>query len=325
MVFLDKVLGKMSRGGGAVGWGISIGLHVLLGVGFLVSAWVHDTSNGTVARPAVKTTLLEPMELLEVEPVVNDLRIEPMVGLERADTFEPVPLPEVEPVGILDWDRSLNVGGKKPLTDVRGSLGSVDRSGAFVQSFCGFEGEARRICYVVDCSGSMVVAIEYVRQELKASLRQLSPAHYFQILFYSGSLHPVTMEKGRLLRATRQNLARALKFVDEAKLSRAGSAGAAGEAVAAALAEAFAAQSAEGERTDLIYLLTDGEFDQSVVATACRDLQKRYPQTTKIYVVGCGNKENKTALRKLSRANRGRFRFVGVEQLDAAIQTQRGR
>ena len=120
-----------------MGWGISIGLHLLLGVGFLVSAWVHDTSNGTVARPAVKSYLLEPVELLEVEPVINDLRIEPMVGLERADTFEPVPLPEVEPVGIeRAADAAIGVVGGSgesgfAVTAVAGS------ESTFVNRFCG--------------------------------------------------------------------------------------------------------------------------------------------------------------------------------------------
>jgi hypothetical protein len=316
MVRITQIFGEKNR----LGWGVSIGVHFLLAVGFFLCSGSGQESD---ERAVVKGYLIEPVEALAVEPVVEDLRIEPLVGLDRIDAVAPLAMPEVVPVALGVADDAIGVvGGGESGFVVSG--GAVSRPGTFSQRFCGIKGEARRICYVVDCSGSMVVAIEYVRQQLRASLGQLSPAQYFQVVFYSGA-EPVTMEQGKLLRATRQNVGRALTFVDDMKLGRTDGVGAAATAVVAALAEAFGSQSAEGEGADLIYLLTDGEFDQAVVVRACGELRKQNLTSAVVHVVGCGNSENKIGLKKLARKNRGQFRFVGVEQLDAAIRTRRGR
>ena len=331
MVFSDKVLGKKAkrwltprRGSGAAGWWISIGLHLLLAVGFLIGSPTKKPSDQT-AKPPIKSYLVEPVEPLEVEPVVNDLQIEPRVDLEPIDLVEPPTLPEMTPA-IIEQPTQAVIGlvGGSATGGFEVAAGGAEPSGTFASQFCEMQSQAQRIAYVVDYSASMVVAMEYVRQELKASIERLSPAHYFQLFFYSGA-EPVSIESGQLLRATRQNRARAIRFTDEVELGQVAGTGQAGQAVVAALEQAFAAQSPEGKQPDLIYLLTDGEFDQQVVAQACRKLQKRYPLQTKVYVVGCGNKENEQALRKLSRINRGQFRFVGIDKLDAAIQKQRGR
>ena len=44
--------------------------------------------------------------------------------------------------------------------------------------------QARKVCYVVDCSGSMQGVFERVREELRDSISSLEPDQYFYVIFF---------------------------------------------------------------------------------------------------------------------------------------------
>ncbi|MCX5647893.1 MAG: VWA domain-containing protein [Planctomycetota bacterium] len=115
----------------------------------------------------------------------------------------------------------------------------------------GGDEEARKIVYVVDRSGSMTSSIDYVKLELKRSIGKLGEEKEFHIIFYSSG-PPVEMPTRRLVNATERNKAFAYEFVDGIIAQ--------GETDPSdALRRAFAV------RPEVIYLLTDGEFDKAMV------------------------------------------------------------
>jgi hypothetical protein len=124
--------------------------------------------------------------------------------------------------------------------------GSGRGSGLF-----GVGGEASKIVYVVDRSGSMTSSIDYVKLELKRSIGELGEEKEFHVIFYSSG-PPVEMPTRRLVNATDRDKQLAFEFIDgiiaqnETDPSK-------------ALERAFEV------KPELIYLLTDGEFDKAMV------------------------------------------------------------
>jgi hypothetical protein len=112
-------------------------------------------------------------------------------------------------------------------------------------------GDVRKIVFVVDRSGSMTDSIGYVKEELKRSIGELPDDKEFHVLFYSSG-PCVEMPTRRLVNATGRNKQFAYEFIDGIIAQ--------GETDPSdALRRAFAV------RPDVIYLLTDGEFDRAIV------------------------------------------------------------
>jgi hypothetical protein len=126
-------------------------------------------------------------------------------------------------------------------------------------------GDVSKIVFVVDRSGSMTDSIDYVRFELKRSIGKLGEEKEFHVIFYSSG-PPVEMPTRRLVNATDRNKQLAFEFIDgvipqgETDPSK-------------ALERAFEV------KPELIYLLTDGEFDKATVG-----LLKRLNRDQKITV-----------------------------------------
>jgi len=125
--------------------------------------------------------------------------------------------------------------------------------------------EARKIVFVVDRSGSMTDSIDYVKEELKRSIGELTDDKEFHVLFYSSG-PCVEMPTRRLVNATDRNKQLAFEFIDGIIAQ--------GETdPSKALRRAFEV------KPELIYLLTDGEFDKAIV-----DFLKRLNRDQKITV-----------------------------------------
>ncbi len=187
----------------------------------------------------------------------------------------------------------------------------------YQSQFCGTGGTAREICYVVDCSGSMVMALAYVRSELHRAIGQLTPAQYFHVIFYAEG-EPIELPPGKLIRASAPNRQRALKFVDQIKLRTVADAAASAPAVVKALERALTATSARHRQASLVYLLTDGQYDHAYVENALRLIQARRVRPAQINVISCGVRENENFLRRLALAYQGSFHFVSDEQMAEA-------
>jgi len=116
--------------------------------------------------------------------------------------------------------------------------------------FFGSDGRERKVCYIVDCSGSMQGIFTQVRKKLKESIKALQPDQYFYIIFFGdGRLYEVG--SGKMLRATPKAKSAAVEFVD--KMRPAGRTNA-----VAALERAVQIRDGKGRRASLAYFLTDG-------------------------------------------------------------------
>ena len=156
----------------------------------------------------------------------------------------------------------------------------------------------RKIVFIVDRSGSMTDSIDYVKYELKRSISELGEEKEFHIIFYSSG-PPVEMPTRRLTSATERNKQMAFEFVDSVI--------AVGETdPSEAIKRAFACQ------PELIYLLTDGEFDKSMI-----DLVKRMNVGGKVVVhtIGFIYKDGEVVLKQIADQNGGQYKFVSTSDL----------
>jgi hypothetical protein len=115
--------------------------------------------------------------------------------------------------------------------------------------FGGISGNARKVVYICDASGSMMSIFWRVREELKKSLDVLIPIQAFNVIFFS-DVDVTPLSKTSLVMATPDNKLKALELSN--KMSAAGTTD-----PLPAIRLAFE------QKPELMYVLTDG-FDQVV-------------------------------------------------------------
>ena len=173
-------------------------------------------------------------------------------------------------------------------------------------------GAARKILYVVDGSGSMTDYFDCAKYELKRSISRLDEGKEFHVIFFSSGT-PVEMRARGLVPATARNKQAALEFVDGMVAQ--------GETdPSEALERAFVC------KPDLIYLLSDDEFEDGVVHLVGRlnagrkvtvhtfgfiwKNAKRFERSD-----GVVFKTVEKAMRQIAEQNGGMYKFVSHEDL----------
>ena len=158
--------------------------------------------------------------------------------------------------------------------------------------------EARKIVYVVDRSGSMTDSIDYVKFELKRSIGELGEEKEFHVVFYSSG-PPVEMPTRRLVNATERNKQLAFEFIDGVIAQ--------GETdPSKALGRAFEV------RPELVYLLTDGEFDRAIVGLV-RGLNAG--DRVRVHTIGFLYRVGEKVLKQIAVENGGNYKFVSEGDL----------
>lgn len=113
--------------------------------------------------------------------------------------------------------------------------------------FYGLGGNARRIVYVVDASGSLIDTLQYVLAELQRSIQELSDQQHFTVLFFQGG-HVLETQPPGLKAATPYRKQQAVDWMNPA----------AGNVRPAGTSSPLAAlQRALDYQPDLIFLLSD--------------------------------------------------------------------
>jgi hypothetical protein len=236
-------------------WGTSFVLHVAVLVLAAFAIWIPPQAQGvTWDTPATpfpeKKHVVEtpdrgqmaerkgektPWGLNEPNPYrfMRTLDLRPLDGIGVLEVASSIPV-----IGIGGGPRG---GGPESFGTGRGGLDDIFPP----------DEEARKIVFVVDRSGSMTDSIDYVKEELKGSIGELAEKKEFHVLFYSSG-PCVEMPTRRLVDATKRNKAFAYEFID-------GIIAQGGTDPSDALRRAFAV------RPEVIYLLTDGEFDRAIV------------------------------------------------------------
>ncbi len=175
--------------------------------------------------------------------------------------------------------------------------------------FVGISGNARRIVYVVDRSGSMAGAFPYVREELKRSIGKLTPRQSFHVIFFADGTPFELKVDGRigLQPATEYYRRPTVPWIDgmiaESPLGLTNP--------SRSLERAFRVA---GGPPDLIYLLTDGMFPTEVIAQIDRLNPQRQVHINTIMFKD-RSPEAEALLKKIAHDNGGTYRFISEEQL----------
>jgi hypothetical protein len=158
--------------------------------------------------------------------------------------------------------------------------------------------DAAKIVYVVDRSGSMTDTIDYVKNELKRSISELPDKFQFHVIFFSSD-PPVEMPTRGLVQATEDNKQLAYQFI--------GGVMAQGETnPSTALKLAFS------YNPEVIYLLTDGEFDRGIIGLV---MSLNFRDKVTVHTIGFLYKTGENALKLIASGNRGNYKFVSEEDV----------
>ncbi len=190
----------------------------------------------------------------------------------------------------------------------RGDFGLFRSSGKPRARFYGLGGSAYHIVYLVDRSGSMLESFDLVRKELLRSISRLSEQQTFHVIFFNDG-DPVENGPRRLVPATtdykREAAANLMKIQAFSK------SGVTDPIPAIKRAFEVLSRVRSGKKQKLIYLLTDGEFQNNEkVRKTIRALNKdgQVHVNTILYVVR--NPEFEQFLRQIAQENGGKFKFV---------------
>jgi hypothetical protein len=173
-------------------------------------------------------------------------------------------------------------------------------------NFIGVSGNARKVVYLCDTSGSMMDVGYYLRRELKSSIEKLRPVQQFNVIFFKEG--PATPFRSQLVVANPENKRQVFEFIDKFSMSG-------GTDPTAAIREAFR------QSPELIYVLTDG-FDRvgdpRVVEEEFRRLNKQAGNRVKVNTILIRARDDENLVRVLqniAKDNGGRFKEVSKSDL----------
>jgi phage FluMu protein Com len=284
-------------------WGTSIVLHAAV---FLLLAFVSWQTQAVQPPFEYKSQVIESKKpITEKRKITKDMqqtsrgrnRPGPSTSIVRQFTQNPVPDVASNNMEVL---QVIGVGGGGK------EIGGFEGLGSGGRGFfgAGTEGEiAHRIVYIVDRSGSMTDSIDYVKYELKRSIGELGEDTEFHVIFYSSG-PPVEMPTRRLVAATERNKQLAFEFIDSIIAQ--------GETdPSKALERAFACGA------ELIYLLTDGEFDKEIVSLVKRS---NVGNKVTVHTIGFLYKTGEAVLKDIASQNNGNYKFVSDKDLETLTQ-----
>jgi len=289
-------------------WMVSIAVHliVLTAFGVVKFSPAQGGQTGGKQRPTPMAKVSRIKKLIQANPVIPKPKIKKFVkgqfarktgGLLSASQIFDTAKPNSQ-----NW-----VDLAKPAASQRASSLAGSRILPHKIEFFGSFAEQRKVCYLVDCSGSMQGVFGRVRKKLKESIAGLQPDQYFYIIFFGGD-RLFEFGNGQLLRATQKTKSAAYDFIDLVQP--------AGQTNAlAALERAVQIRDRRGLSPSIVYFLTDGfelttedaqRFPQKIA-----NLQKRFAPMTRINTIGFWPQGNdRKMLEAIARQSGGEFVFV---------------
>jgi len=279
-------------------WGISVALHAVIFIVMFVVPWLSDTLSE------------EESPLTRVE-LIGDLEPTSFTPSQTPDLNPPRTTPQPDETRIVPqkYDALADLGtARKPELTIIGigaGGGDFERYGLNVgggggPEFFGLGGsarEARKVVFVVDKSGSMLETFDAVRQELRRSISAMRRSQKFHVIFFSKS--PLESPPRKLVSAIRAQKQAFFEFLETVEPS--GDTDPAG-----AMRRALALE------PDLIYFLTDGQFDSSLLPKLDNWNKDRRVQ---VFTIAYVSREGAELLEIIARNHRGEFRFVSEDDI----------
>lgn len=164
------------------------------------------------------------------------------------------------------------------------------------------------VCYIIDRSGSMLETFDFVKAEMIRSVNTLGPNSCFHAIFFAEGA-PIESPPSKLVPATAANKQQLQDFLHDVVPTGLTN-------PAKAMERAFAVTNDKGEKVQIIYLLTDGEFSSENVAKI-RKLNA--DRKVRINTISFLSDSGRSQLEAISKDSGGKYRFVtrdqvGVEQ-----------
>lgn len=296
------VASRRSNGAAFWAWITSIAVHlmVLTCFGFVT----FSRSEGRMVQgPAPTAKISRIKKLTTSAPLVPKPKVKrPAKAISVKDEGR---LLSVNPVFGAAKSRSRNLANPSFSADGLSLAGA----GAFARAieFFGSSTDKRKVCYLVDCSGSMLGVFGRVRTKLAESIARLQPDQFFCIIFFGGD-RLIEFGGGSLVRATEQAKSAAFEFIDSVEP--------AGQTDAlTALERAVQVRDRMGMRPGAIYFLTDGfelttEGRQRFLHKTA-NLLARFAPGTSINTIGfCSLREDRKILSMIAEQTGGEFVFT---------------
>ncbi len=289
---------------GALGFSILVHLVVLSVFGVVKfsesSQWQnHDTA------PIVNVSQIR--KFIESQPIIPKPKIKQAINSKQQNraTLIPVNLVSEKTTFIAKPENDNKIEATRNRRVVASNAvlsGGIEFFGSFTKH--------RKVCFVVDCSGSMQGAFRQVRDKLKDSIGKLQPDQYFYIIFFAGE-KLTEFGDGWLIRATPKSKADAFEFIDSMRPY--------GKTNAIeAISRAVRIRDRNRNPAELIYFLTDGfelsGQDAERFMIQVENLQKQFAPATKINTIGFWTQwSDRKMLKKIAGQSGGDFVFVASE------------
>ena len=311
MVLMNQRIVWASRSGSVTlwAWMLSIAVHLVILTAFGVIKFSQFKAQAK-QRPIPMANVSQIKKLIEATPIIPKPKIKkplPAISMgsfaRRTDTK-------------LTTNRNFDTA-KPALQDLGDLAESVPSQGTISLlssgilphriEFFGSWTDQRKICYLVDCSGSMQGILGRVRKKLKESIKSLQPDQYFYIIFFGGD-RLLEFGNGQPVRAAERAKSAAYDFIDSARP--------AGQTNAmAALERAVRIRDNSGFSPSVIYFLTDGfeltTEDAQKFSQKIANLLKRFAPATRINTIGFWpQSDDRRMLEAIARQSGGEFVFV---------------
>ena len=192
---------------GPIAWSLSIGAHIGLALVAFFITWsvIRDEENPPRAVTAAwhEQAIVEQAEILVEIPALSQV-VEKEPEQREPEKIVTRQKPEQARDGLAVLHEIATTGNvpkkaaREPETEVK---------------FMGLDAvAARRIVYVVDASGSMMLHLSTVLEELERSLRKLHPKQMFGVVFFQNKKSIAVPPKGELVYANASNIEKAMRW-----------------------------------------------------------------------------------------------------------------
>ncbi len=285
-------------------WGVSVLYHVVLFVAMYLLPWLADMArDGSDAPPPFTSiegavdqpvTSLTPSPRADSKPELTErerLEFKPK-QFQSMDAMTSSPRDELRILGI-------GTGG--------GDLGERSFAmplGGGGPDFFGLGGQARgarKIVYVVDRSGSMLNTFGGVVKELKESIGALRRTQRFHVIFFNSGA-ALENPPRRMVSAIQAHKRAAFQFFDT--ITPMGDTD-----PRPAMRRAFAVE------PDLIYFLTDGEFDAHAESMFKMLEKMNRRRQVRIFTIAYVEQQGAAVLERMAREHNGEYRFVSEDEI----------
>ncbi len=307
-----------------VGWGVSVLMHagLVLLAWFLVWSYIEKLNEEEVIIPIARLSEMPgaPITMTEMQRQQEQSSASQRRNITRTQTPQSTVQSKVTAQTQLI---GLAGGAASKASPIGTAVGAGQDTGV---GFYGTGGNARRIAYVVDASGSLMDSLPFVILELKRSIAELSEQQSFTVVFYQVGLDgkPKVIEgptRG-LKRADANNKQAVINWIDPAS----------GNVIPAGKTNPIAAiKQALTYRPQLLFLLSDNitgdgiyELDQK---TLLGDIKRANRDNTKIntiqflYPDALGNVPGmRGTLQLIAEDTGGIYKFVDAHELGLSIR-----